>query len=133
MRKYLFLALVLIVQNTFSQDLTCKDFKNGEFLILPNAYDLNTLRVTRQNGKQIETNESGNDLLVNIKYVDDCNYFLSYDPETEGFDDVSEMINKAGGLRISMTKIVGDTLYYKSVFKNDTINYVRNGRMVKLR
>lgn len=132
MKKLLTLFILLFGLNAIAQKLTCADFKNGEFLIPGDSLNQETYKVTRSNGKQIEVDKSGDKILADIVYINDCRYILTYDSNSSGYDEISQYINDSGGLRIEVLEIKGDTLFYNGVIKNDSIRYEMPGKIIKL-
>lgn len=132
MKKLLFLLSALTTFISNAQDLTCADFKNGKFLIPADSLVSESYVVTRDNGKQIEIDENGNKIQIDIKYIDNCNYILTYNPNSQNLDDLARYINASGGVRIKVKKIKGDTLSYIGVIKNDSIYYEMPGKLIKI-
>lgn len=132
MKKILFLLFSFTTFVSSAQDLTCADFKNGKFLIPGDSLNPETFIVTRNNGKQIEIDEDGNKIQIDIEYINDCNYILTYNPNSKNLDNIARYINASGGVKIKVTKIKGDTLSYIGVIKNDSIYYKMPGKIIKL-
>ncbi len=133
MKKLLILILILSGLNSYAQELTCKDFMNGEFLIPADSLVPISYKILRSNSKQIEIGEDGIKTVINIKYIDDCNYILTYNSEENDYDELSEYINASGGVKVQVLEIKGDTLIYSGLVKNDSLNYEMTGKMIKLK
>lgn len=132
MKKLLFVLCILTTFVSSAQDLTCADFKNGKFLIPGDSLVSESFVITRNNGKQIEIDEDGNKIQIDIEYIDNCNYILTYNPNSENLDDLARYINASGGVRIKVKEIKGDTLTYIGVIKNDSIYYEMPGKLIKI-
>ena len=133
MKKIIVFTIIICGFSSCAQDLTCADFKNGEFLIPADSLDAQSYKVTRKNGRQIELDEKGDEILIDIKYKDDCNYILTYNEESKNLDELARYINASGGIKVEVLEIEGDTLTYSGVIENDSLRYEMPGKLVKLK
>ncbi|EHQ02132.1 hypothetical protein [Gillisia limnaea] len=131
MKKLLLLLSILTSFSSCAQELTCADFKEGEFLIPADSLNPESYKISRKNGTQLELDENGDEIKINIKYKDDCNYILTYQ-ESQNLDDLANYINNSGGIHIKVLEIKGDTLTYSGLIKNDTLSYEMPGKLIKL-
>ncbi len=65
--------------------------------------------------------------------MDDCNYILTYDTKLNKLDELEQLINDSGGVKVEVLEIKGDTLYYNGILKNDTLLFEQPGRIIKLK
>lgn len=112
---------------------TCADFKNGTFLIPGDSIYPVTSKIIRENGRQIEWEKPEDSTHALVKYLDDCNWILTYDTQLNELDELELLINDAGGVTIEVLKIKGDTLFYNGILKNDTLLFEQPGRIIKLK
>ena len=131
MKKLLVLLLISTSFSSCGQELTCADFKEGEFLIPADSLNPESYKISRKNGKQIELDQNGDEIKIDIKYKDDCNYTLTYQ-ESQNLDELAKYINKSGGIHIKVLEIKGDTLTYSGLIENDTLSYEMPGKLIKL-
>ncbi|CAM1341755.1 hypothetical protein [Tenacibaculum amylolyticum] len=142
-KRFSFLFLFQICFHVFSQDLTCKDFKNGTFkgeTIEPIKLEW---EVIRKGNSQIEkakgVPEEFKSLLAkipltmygNLKWVGDCSYILTYDASKAKLTESQKTINTIGGVFVEVTKVEGRTFYYKSTMKYNGEEIVTTGKLYK--
>lgn len=133
MKKLLILLVFCIGLSSCGQDLKCADFKNGTFLIPGDSIYPISSNIIRKNGRQIEWEKEGDSTHAVIKYLDDCNWILTYDTELNVLDELEKLINNSGGVRVEVLKIKGDTLFYNGILKNDTLLFEQPGTIIKLK
>lgn len=133
MPKFTITCLILICLMSCAQDLKCTDFHNGQFLVLADSIYSESSRYSRKGTRQVEWSELGDSVYVNVKYVDDCNWILTYDTKSNELDEIEKLINASGGMQLETIEIRGDTLFYNGVLKNDTLNFVQPGSILKLK
>ncbi|MEH6657048.1 hypothetical protein [Leeuwenhoekiella marinoflava] len=128
----------LIVMKINAQDLTCADFKTGTFYIptssemknytitsndsiskisTPRDSTINRYIVIRENTSQIEWNNGiGNGIptYVNIEWIDDCTYRLTYDTSKGSINQRTKWANENNGIVVSKTKIEGKCMFYEA-------------------
>jgi hypothetical protein len=133
MKKIVILLIFVIVLFSCEQVKTCADFKNGTFLIPGDSIYPVTSKIIRENGRQVEREKPGDSTHAIVKYLDDCNWILTYDTQLNELDKLELLINDAGGVTIEVLKIKGDTLFYNGILKNDTLLFEQPGRIIKLK
>ncbi|EIJ40862.1 hypothetical protein JoomaDRAFT_3937 [Galbibacter orientalis DSM 19592] len=133
MNKLILHLLMIIGLSSCGQDLKCSDFKNGKFLIPGDSiYPISSI-IIRKDGRQVEWEKVGDSTHAIIKYLDDCNWILTYDTELNELDELEQLINDSGGVKVEVLEIKGDTLFYNGIFKNDTLLFEQPGTIIKLK
>jgi hypothetical protein len=125
--------LLLVVIQTYSQTLTCSDFKSGTFLVPADSIVEKSYTVIRKDNQQIEYDKDGNKSIVDIEFIDECNYIMKANPKSENFDAMSQYVNDSGGIKIKVLKISRDTLFYSGLIENDSVRYEMPGILIKLK
>jgi len=140
--NFLILLIILSTLNSFGQELTCADFKTGEFYIptdneketeflvyknddlvqeLSQPTDsIENYIVIRNEKTQIEWKNAidfGEPTYENIEWLDDCSYRLTYDAEKNKNPEEENWINDNDGLIIEKTQIVGRCMEYSATLK----------------
>jgi hypothetical protein len=133
MKKLLILLVLCFGLCSCGQDLKCADFKNGTFLIPGDSIYPISSNIIRKNGRQVEWEKEGDSTHAVIKYLDDCNWILTYDTELNVLDELEKLINNSGGVRVEVLEIKGDTLFYNGILKNDTLFFEQPGTIIKLK
>ncbi len=118
---------------SYAQDLKCADFQDGQFLILADSIYPKSSRYLRKGTRQIEWSEPGDSIYINVEYIDDCNWILTYDTKLNELDEIEKFINASGGMHLETIEIRGDTLFYNGILKNDTLTFVQPGSILKLK
>lgn len=116
-----------------AQDLKCTDFHDGQFLVLADSIYSESSKYLRKGKRQVEWNKPGDSIYANVKYIDDCNWILTYDNQLNELDEIEKFINESGGMHLETIEIRGDTLFYNGILKNDTLNFVQPGSILKLK
>lgn len=132
MKKIFLIVITFTGLYSCGQNLTCADFKNGKFLVPADSIIPKSYIIERNDGMQTELDENGNKSFVNIKYLDDCNYILTYDEQLNELDETAKLINDSGGMQVKVIEIVGDTLIYNGLLVNDTLRFEQPGRIIKI-
>lgn len=142
MKKSLLLLFLLIEIVANAQNLRCKDFKKGTFIVqITSPYEMK-FKVIRNGNKQTETiieipEEFKNIIKDNdtvnekVEWIDDCSYRLTYDESIEKLDKYQKAINDANGILVELIKIEGNCFYYKSTQKSKAGDIVSNGTICK--
>lgn len=133
MKKLILLFLIFTGLGSYGQNLKCSDFKNGTFFIPGDSIYPKSSTLIRKDGKQLEWNETGDSIYAEIKYLDDCNYILTYNTELNELGELEKFINDCGGVNIRVLEIKGDTLFYNGILQNDTLRFEQPGRIIKLK
>ncbi|WP_396632132.1 hypothetical protein [Maribacter sp. R86514] len=134
MKKLIILCLSITGLTSCAQDLKCEDFKNGKFITPGNSTFPYQGTILRDNGKQIEwSTESADTTHIDIRYLDDCNYVMTYNTELNELDNLEKFINDSGGMQVKVLEIKGDTLFYNGLLQNDTLRFEQPGLMIKVK
>ena len=133
MKKLLTLLILTSGLNSCGQDLKCSDFKSGTFLIPGDSIYPISSNIIRKKGRPVEWEKAGDSTHAIIKYLDDCNWILTYDTELNELDELEQLINASGGVKVEVMEIKGDTLFYNGVLKNDTLLFEQPGTIIKLK
>ena len=95
MKNLLFVLLIFLTGNAFSQDFDCKKFKDGKFMIEDEANG--NSYIDRKGDTQTETGEgSGLELLFIVKWTSNCTYTLI----------VKEVLNNPQNIPIPMEMVL---------------------------
>lgn len=130
---------LLFISFTFSQDLTCEDFKSGKFYIpITNELkkystksggketthsfslkpNINNIVVIRSNNSQIEYPNGingGSPIYEIIEWINDCTYRLTFDAEKMKLDPKKKWVNENKGIIVSNLGIKGKCMNYTAV------------------
>lgn len=158
--NYLILLILLFSIDSFSQDLTCKDFKTGEFYIPAENETESKYSVTKKDGlktyseefiekhepvskyvvirketTQIEWDNGidvGDPLYEKIEWIDDCSYRLTYDETTSELSEDQKLINQYNGIVVEKISIEGNCMEYKATMTlEDGYKVVQKGTICK--
>ncbi|TBV25152.1 hypothetical protein DMZ43_12635 [Meridianimaribacter sp. CL38] len=131
MKKIGFLFIVFLSINSFSQNLTCKDFKEGTFFVPSDSETLVSYKIIRNGNSQVEIvtdPEFEQTIYVIIEWIDDCSYRSFYDTEKMTLNDYQKFINENGGILTELKEIKGKCFFFKSTLSaNDDIQVI-NGK-----
>lgn len=157
MKNFTFLYLLLLLSiNINAQELTCKDFKIGQFYI-PETEEkakytiiandsiseisperdktIKKYIVLRKKNTQIEWKNgigNGKPIYEIIEWIDDCTYRLTYDATKSELDESEKWINDNNGIVISKTKIENKCLFYAATMTTvDKQKITQNGIICK--
>jgi len=134
--KLLLLTLILIGLNSCTKNLTCADFKTGQFYI-PETKEMAKYTVTendsiseftdkrdssiekyiviREKNTQTEWKNgigNGKAEYEKIEWIDECTYRLTYDSQKSELNEDKKWVNKNGGIVVTKTKIENKCLFY---------------------
>ncbi|UOB16823.1 hypothetical protein [Abyssalbus ytuae] len=138
MKKTIFLLFTILLLGfyTRAQELTCSDFKIGQFYIpeiketakytiisndsisefIPKKDPaIKKYIVIREEKTQVEwKNGIGNGSPEHeiIEWIDDCTYRLTFDSSISELDEEKKWINDNNGIVVSKIKIEGNCMYY---------------------
>ncbi|MEP2935756.1 MAG: hypothetical protein ABJM06_14915 [Gilvibacter sp.] len=142
MRNFLSLFIFLATTIGYSQQLSCEDFKTGEFFIEVSSPLKMEWEIVRNGNEQVEIYDKisqefkdqgfpSGPLYLRIDWIDDCNYRMFFD-ESKGIPtEVDKKMTEAGGLLVEMVKIEGDCFYYASSINVDGENYITEGKICR--
>ncbi|WP_179345890.1 hypothetical protein [Winogradskyella ursingii] len=158
MKKTIILIAIflLIGLKINAQELTCEDFKIGQFYIptddemkkytvisndsikeMTAERDLtvNKYIVVRAKNTQVEWKNgigNGNPEYEIIEWIDDCTYRLTYDSSKSELDEGKKWVNDNNGIVVSKTKIEKRCLYYTATMTtNDGQKISQDGIICK--
>lgn len=158
MKKTIILIAIflLIGLKITAQELTCEDFKIGQFFIptddemkkytvisndsikeMTAERDLtvNKYIVVRAKNTQVEWKNgigNGNPEYEIIEWIDDCTYRLTYDSSKSELDEGKKWVNDNNGIVVSKTKIQNRCLYYTATMTtNDGQKISQDGIICK--
>ncbi|MCK8481690.1 hypothetical protein [Psychroserpens algicola] len=142
MKYHLFLSSLLLASLSFGQELTCEDFKKGEFIMNTFSSPVLEWDMTRDGNKQVETIKElpeefqgigypMDPKTLRIEWIDDCTYKLFADDANGELDSISQLINDSGGIHTELIKIEGKCFYYKSICIIEGEEIVSEGKLCK--
>ncbi|TXE19616.1 hypothetical protein ES692_02360 [Psychroserpens burtonensis] len=128
-----FVVLLLISVAGFGQELKCKTFKTGTFII-PGDSIVSRSTLKRSKTSQTERISAKEFTNLDIKWLDDCNYVLTLSTPTpeHTLSEVEKLIEKDGGLRIGMLRTAADTLFFRATAKINGTEHSRDGYQMKV-
>ena len=117
--------LLLISFRASTQELGCKDFKEGVYYAEVLEPVPIKWKITRRGNRQteevielpIEAKKAGyptNTQYEIIEWIDDCTYRLRYDETKFKLSDTQRAINENGGALTHIVKVEGNCYYYVS-------------------
>jgi hypothetical protein len=122
-KKILLLTLILIGLNSCAQELTCSDFKNGNFYVPVDNENIFAYKIIRNGTQQTEIVEDPENILGAdfnktsygiIEWIDDCTYRLKYDDAKMELTEFQKFMNDNNGVLNELVKIEGKCFYFKS-------------------
>ena len=141
--KFLAILTVLLCSTQLvAQDLTCADFKEGEFSIYTDSPLASEGTLIRRGNKQIETyhkipDEMKNSgfpmepIQVRIEWIDECTFLLFPGKDKEEYTEADAYIEAQGGVRNEKVKIEGECFYYRSSLKSNNEDIILTGKICK--
>ncbi|MDG5491395.1 hypothetical protein [Psychroserpens sp. SPM9] len=132
-KRVVIVALFLGCGMGFAQDLKCKKFKTGTFII-PGDSIVPQSTLKRSKAVQVESISAKESMTLDIEWIDDCNYVLKLSKSTpeEDISEIEKMIDAEGGLRIQMLRTVKDTMYFRAKATIKGVEYPVNGYQIKV-
>ena len=136
----LFLTFIFIGLNSCAQELTCSDFKNGNFYVPADKEILLTYRLIRNGNQQTEIVEDPENTLGNdytktayeiIEWINDCTYRLKYDESKMQLTKYQKFLNDNNGILTELIKIKGKCFYYKATLSVNGDDQIMNGKICK--
>ena len=155
-RKLIILISVLIGIKSYSQKLSCSDFKSGTFYI-PTSEELdkfsisskdsiieysiirkekiNRYLVIRKEKTQTEWKEGVNNGIPEyetIEWLSDCTYRLKYDSKKTELSSEKKWVNDNNGIVVSKIRIFGKCMEYEATMTtNDGRKITQKGTLCK--
>ncbi|MCD2259380.1 hypothetical protein [Psychroserpens luteolus] len=135
MKQHISLALLLFIcVMSYGQELKCKEFKTGTFIIpATDVVPVSTLK--RSETSQFESISKDDFMVLDIEWIDDCNYILKTNVEktpAKRITDIDKAIDKNGGLRVEMLRTVNDTLFFRAKATFNGKEYPIDGYQIKV-
>lgn len=117
--KKILSTLIFILIGLFcnAQEPGCNDFKEGTFYIPGEKGKPNSLEIIRENNTQMEFSaeeEAKAPEFINLKWIDDCTYIMTYEEADAETDEQKCFINDNNGILVEKIKIEGNCMTYKS-------------------
>ena len=142
MRNLLLACCLVFTTVNFGQEkkLTCKDFKKGTFYSPVETESPEKYIIIRNDSIQTEEILNKSDITDSrrhktihgkLKWINDCDYIISYDKTKMIFGETEKFINKHGGVKTEMIKIKDKCYYYKSSLSVDGKTQVMKGKICK--
>ncbi|OUR99032.1 hypothetical protein A9Q86_13270 [Flavobacteriales bacterium 33_180_T64] len=128
------ILLVFVCITSNGQDLKCKKFKTGTFVI-PGNENIPTSTLKRSKTSQFESITKEDFMVLDIEWIDDCNYILKINIEktpVRRITNIEKEIDKAGGLRIEMLRTANDTLFFRARATINGKEYPIDGYQIKI-
>ncbi len=142
MKKTLFfITLILLGLKVASQNLDCKDFKNGTFIVTieqPSRIVSKVIRrgnnqteIILEKAKELENSGLPNKVLLKLNWIDKCTYVITLNPAKSKSKGYNKFINDNGGILVEKIKIEDRCMYYRSTLKIEDESIVTYGKMCK--
>ncbi|WP_298902804.1 hypothetical protein [uncultured Psychroserpens sp.] len=135
MKKVLLLSFMIFAMATsFGQELKCKEFRTGTFVI-PATEHVPKSTLKRSETSQFESISKDDYIVLDIEWIDDCNYVLKTNVEktpSKRLTDIDRAIDKNGGLRIEMLRTVKDTMFFRAKATFNGKEYPIDGYQIKI-
>lgn len=123
MNRILLGLLIIPLYFSNAQDLTCKDFRKGTFIVNTKSPET-TIKIVRNGNEQVENLIKASEEYIEtnptevvhakLNWINDCSYHLLYDSAKMKLGEVEKYINDNGGVLVEVTKIEGQCFYYKT-------------------
>lgn len=120
-KLYLLSALIFTFLNSAAQDLTCENFRTGNF-IMPLENEFLSVRIERHENYQIEIPLDEEGLphknkeaeFIDLEWINDCSYIGKYDGTKMELTEFQKFVNRNGGIKVKMKKIENGCFYFIS-------------------
>ncbi|WOD44234.1 hypothetical protein [Hwangdonia lutea] len=141
MKTTLLILAFLLSINAASQNLECRDFKNGTFIMtienpLPSVSKIirrghQQTEILIEKPKELEAMDIPNKLHVTINWIDNCTYIATFNSAKTNLKDYQKFINDNGGVLVEKIKIEGRCFFYRSTLKLKEESIVIHGKICK--
>lgn len=141
MKTTFFLLFTLLIgHQSFSQELECKDFKEGTFVITSKLFPGAEFTIERTNEEQREfpskVPEAYKDypkrsLYSSITWINECSYKLIYIAKKDSLDTSQIYLNKNGGITAKLIPQKGKCFQYSSEFTINNTKFDDQGTICK--
>ncbi len=113
-----YMAVVLFSIGGFAQELSCADFREGTFFIEVSAMDVELkYDIVRYPNYQEEYYRLGGPTKVDIRWLDECSYVLTKNPNDPDLSEIDQQINDRGGVVVQLLRIEENCYYFTSLIK----------------
>ncbi|MGZ0016947.1 hypothetical protein [Yeosuana sp. AK3] len=136
----LILTTLLIGLTSSAQELTCSDFKNGNFYVPADNETILGYKIIRNGNQQTEIVEDPENILGTnfnktayeiVEWIDDCSYRLKYDESKMELTEYQKFLNDNNGVLNELVKIEGKCFYFKSTLNVNGETQFMNGKICK--
>jgi len=141
MKKTILFILTLSGIYGFGQELDCKDFTSGTFVVnveepIPVEWkiirDGNTQKeIIEELPEQLKGTDYPTTQYANIEWIDACSYRLTYDDSKIALTETQKYINQVGGVLAEVIKIEGNCFFYKSTMSVEGKELRIDGKMCR--
>lgn len=141
MKRTLLFLLTIFSLNATSQNLECRDFKNGTFIMTIEKPLRSVSKIIRRGNqqteillekpKELEDTDLPFKALVKLNWIDDCTYIGKFNSAKIKLQDYQKFINDNGGILVEKIKIEGKCFFYRSTLKLKDESIVINGKICK--
>ncbi|MFD1163487.1 MULTISPECIES: hypothetical protein [Hwangdonia] len=141
MKKTICILTILFGLNAVSQNLECRDFKNGTFIMtiekpLPSVTKItrrgnNQTEVLLEKPKELEDMDMPSKVHITLNWIDDCTYTGKFNPAKNKLLDYQKFINDNGGILVEKIKIEGRCFFYRSTLKLKDESIIIDGKICK--
>lgn len=123
-----------------AQELTCSDFKNGNFYVPAENETILPYKIIRNGNQQTEIVEDPENILGTdfnktayeiIEWIDDCTYRLKYDESKMELTEYQKFLNDNNGVLNELIKIEGKCFYFKSTLNVNGETQQMTGKICK--
>ena len=108
----------MISLESIAQNLRCKDFKEGTFVVPADEENIVSYQIIRKGNHQTEIVSHPKYKQTSygiIKWITDCSYKTYYDTTKMTLTKYQQFINDNGGILVKMIKIKGKCFYFTSI------------------
>lgn len=131
MNRIVFFGVLLFILTSCSKQLNCENFKTGNFIVPTDTEGVEPYRIIRKGEEQIEIDNEGIKRYSKIKWLNDCNYLISFDETKMDLNDFQKRVNEVGGILVKVKEVKGKCLYYTSNIKGDSKSQSIDGVLCK--
>ncbi len=134
MKKTILLLLIFMGLSSCAQELTCKDFREGTFIVPRELKHDIPYKIVRKGNTQTEIvsdPEFKQTSYIILEWIDDCSYKSTYDVKKMELTDYQKFINENGGILTELIKINGKCFHFKSTLTVDGKTERIDGKLCK--
>jgi hypothetical protein len=141
MKNSIIFCLLILTINSYGQNLSCNDFKEGSFTLTSFGEYPMISKVVRNSNSQIETiTELPEELkglnipmkyYANIEWLTECSYKMTYDETKMELNPLLISYNESGGILVELLEINDNCFFYRSSFKLEGQDMEIKGKLCK--